>query len=679
MAKAPTTKTINGTKRDDILNGTQLAETINGQQGDDVINGNGGNDTLNGNAGHDVMDGGLGDDLLIGGIGQDQLTGGLGRDVFRYASYSESNAVSGTDTIADFNPADDRIDLTAIGPIVMVGAYRPAYSTVKQATLVYDSQFDRTTLSVYNGSSSPAFQLYINGNVSSLTGIAGIIAPPPPTVTIGDVTVNEAAGTMTFTVTRSGIGLTEGSSTVNFATSDISASAGSDYLASSGTVEFAVGQTSRTIVIDISEDFLPEASQTFKVTLSGGTNVTIADAEAIGTIADNDSPTSGNDILLAADDNGVTIDALAGDDQVTGGAGADILIGGLGADVLAGGAGGDTFRYLGFAESNASGGIDTILDFNPIDGDRIGLATISGWTTGLFVGSAYQPSISFAQLTLNHDANANQTTLAIFLGSSTPLFELQLSGQHGSIEGIVGVVPAILGTSGDDPVAALTGTAAGDYIFGLEGNDTLSAGGGDDYVSGGAGNDTLDGGTGTDIVDGGSGEDFYSGLWFMQATSGVTFTLTDNVTVATDHGVKTLIDIEQAFIVGSSHNDAFTGGSRILAGAGDDLLIGGSGGDGLSGGPGADTFRYLAYEDSLMAGGQDIIFDFNRAEGDVIDLSALGAMTLVSAYQPDLAEQQMTLVYNGSWTTMTIYNGSSSPVMELTINTNVSSLDGILF
>lgn len=67
----------------------------------------------------------------------------------------------------------------------------------------------------------------------------------------------------------------------------------------------------------------------------------------------------------------------------------------------------------------------------------------------------------------------------------------------------------------------------------------------------------------------------------------------------------------QAFF-GNGGNDTITGGS------GDDLLLGGAGNDSLTGGAGADTFRFIQFE-----GGVDTITDFNRNEGDKIDLRGL--------------------------------------------------------
>lgn len=80
--------------------------TETGGTGNDSISGGGGNDTLSGNSGRDSIVGGAGNDLLIGGLDADTLAGGTGRDRFIYTNIRE-----GRDTISDFTPEEDQIDL----------------------------------------------------------------------------------------------------------------------------------------------------------------------------------------------------------------------------------------------------------------------------------------------------------------------------------------------------------------------------------------------------------------------------------------------------------------------------------------------------------------------------------------------------------------------------------------
>jgi len=110
------------------------------------------------------------------------------------------------------------------------------------------------------------------------------------TVSIGDATVtegNSGNATMTFTITLSGpSGQTV---TVNYATSDGTATQPGDYAQANGTVTFAPGETSKTITVNVVGDSLDEANETFTVTLSNPTNATLNDATATGTITDDDT------------------------------------------------------------------------------------------------------------------------------------------------------------------------------------------------------------------------------------------------------------------------------------------------------------------------------------------------------------------------------------------------------
>ncbi len=112
-----------------------------------------------------------------------------------------------------------------------------------------------------------------------------------PGLSVGDVSVAEGnAGTAnaTFTVT-----LSRASSqtvTVAYATANATATAGSDYTAASGTLTFAPGTVTQTIVVPVIGDVVHESSETFTVTLSGPAGATIAQGTATGTIFDDDGP-----------------------------------------------------------------------------------------------------------------------------------------------------------------------------------------------------------------------------------------------------------------------------------------------------------------------------------------------------------------------------------------------------
>jgi hypothetical protein len=91
--------------------------------------------------------------------------------------------------------------------------------------------------------------------------------------------------TITFTVTLTGV--TDGASMVNYATANNTATAGSDYIAKNGTLVFAPGVTTRSIVITLRGDAVVEGDETFFVNLSSPTNATITDNQGQGTITNS--------------------------------------------------------------------------------------------------------------------------------------------------------------------------------------------------------------------------------------------------------------------------------------------------------------------------------------------------------------------------------------------------------
>ena len=84
--------------------------------------------------------------------------------------------------------------------------------------------------------------------------------------------------------------------TVHYATSDGTALAGADYAATSGTLTFAAGQTSKSFSVSITNDSIAESDETLTLTLSSaiGSGATLGSpATAVLTILDNDSPIPG--------------------------------------------------------------------------------------------------------------------------------------------------------------------------------------------------------------------------------------------------------------------------------------------------------------------------------------------------------------------------------------------------
>ena len=78
--------------------------------------------------------------------------------------------------------------------------------------------------------------------------------------------------------------------TVDYATSDGTATAGEDYTATSGTVTFASGETTKTVSVPITDDTEDDGGETFTLTLGNASSgVQLGDAEATGTIRNTEA------------------------------------------------------------------------------------------------------------------------------------------------------------------------------------------------------------------------------------------------------------------------------------------------------------------------------------------------------------------------------------------------------
>jgi len=125
---------------------------------------------------------------------------------------------------------------------------------------------------------------------------------PPPPLPAGSLqfsatgfSVAESGATVSVTVTR-----TDGSAgavTVDYASSDGSATAGSDYIATAGTLDFADGVNSQSFNVPILDDTLFEGDETFNLNLSnvtGGANLGTQTTATVTIIEDDPPPPAGS-------------------------------------------------------------------------------------------------------------------------------------------------------------------------------------------------------------------------------------------------------------------------------------------------------------------------------------------------------------------------------------------------
>ena len=123
-----------------------------------------------------------------------------------------------------------------------------------------------------------------------LAGGLQVVIAGPAALSVADAEVEEGAdATLAFTVTLSKARFT--ATTVDYATGDGTATAGSDYTLTSGTLSFGPLETSKTISVPVLDDAHDEGPETLTLTLSNPSpsNVKLADASATGTIRNTDA------------------------------------------------------------------------------------------------------------------------------------------------------------------------------------------------------------------------------------------------------------------------------------------------------------------------------------------------------------------------------------------------------
>jgi hypothetical protein len=133
-----------------------------------------------------------------------------------------------------------------------------------------------------------------NAAIADAQGQGTIVDDDPlPTITINNVTVSEGnSGTANARFTVSLSAASARAITVDYQTADATATSGVDYVAQAGIVAFAAGTTTRTITVLVNGDTLDEDNETFAINLSNAANASIADAQGVGTITDNDAAPS---------------------------------------------------------------------------------------------------------------------------------------------------------------------------------------------------------------------------------------------------------------------------------------------------------------------------------------------------------------------------------------------------
>lgn len=192
-------------------------------------------------------------------------------------------------------------------------------------------------------------------------------------------------------------------------------------------------------------------------------------------------------------------------------------------------------------------------------------------------------------------------------------------GHFSDVGGLVGNVAVAAGAKIEDArggsgADTVQGNDLANWLRGEAGNDAINGLAGDDRLDGNDGNDTITGGDGFDRINGNIGADFgYGGAGADWVVGG-------------QNNDQLFGEAGDDIVNGNLGNDVCyggVGGDIVRGGQGDDVLSGDEGDDWLSGDRGADNITGGLGADifySFAGAGLDLITDFNRAQGDRIQL-----------------------------------------------------------
>jgi len=344
---------------------------------------------------------------------------------------------------SDFTLPTNFNGVTGVGNL----SFGPGVSSIELSIASLDDTSVDGDRSINLGLTAPERYTLATATATATIADNDLPLPTSPLITVVSTAAGEpdAGATRVVPVTLSLSSPSSSPITVGYrtSTSGSTATAGSDYTPiGDSTLTFTAGTNSKTFNLTINGDNSVESNESITLEFFNPVGATFAGASSTATssftILDNDSSSNlwrdasaasapaalygnpFNDTLIGGGGNDIISGDLSG--ATTGGA--DRITGNGGADNLTGGKGADLFCYPLFSDSTLNS-LDTIVDFKPTDGDRIGLAALpsSLWSSGLTMPSS--PTLVAAVNLVFADKDSGSAGNQSLAGSEAVIFAFE--------------------------------------------------------------------------------------------------------------------------------------------------------------------------------------------------------------------------------------------------------------
>ncbi|WP_256578888.1 MULTISPECIES: M10 family metallopeptidase C-terminal domain-containing protein [unclassified Pseudomonas] len=588
------------------------AASLTGNDLDNMLIGNAQDNTLNGMAGADTMDGGAGNDsYFVDNVGDVVIE--------RDASPTQIDAVN---SVIDYTLGANVEWLNLLGSDNLNGTGNALNNRItgNSGNNILDGGLGADFMAGGTGNDT-----YIVDNVNDVISETSTLANEIDTV-LSSINWRLGANLENLTLTGTSDTYAIGNALNNVligndGNNEINGGAGVDTMSG--------GKGNDTYAVDNAGDIVIEAANEGYDTVLSFVNYTLSANIEEGQLIGNAASLTGNslDNVLIGNAQDNTLNGMAGADTMDGGAGNDSYFVDNVGDVV--------------IERDASptqiDAVNSVIDYTL--GANVEWLNLLGSDNLNGTGNALNNRITGNSGNNILDGGLGADFMAGGTGNDTYIVDnvndviSETSTLANEIDTVKSSISWKLGANLEN--LTLTGTA-NTYAVGNALNNVLTGNDGNNELNGGAGIDTMIGGKGDDSY----ALDQAAELTLIQenaAEGNDTLILLYPSTAQTnvvDLGISNLQNVENVTLsgagtftlLGNSLNNTLIGNDQA------NILDGGAGADTLTGGGGADTFVFNAVNEMGLGANRDVITDFNRLQGDKIDLTHFDANLLSAGF-----------------------------------------------